>query len=81
MAFFINKPIKIEAIEWSGDNLRDVAIFMEWSNAEYDDLTGLVIHTSNGPKLVDIGDMIIKNDDQGFHSCNSDLFADTYDVL
>ncbi len=78
MGKFIKKPVAIEAVEWTGENIKEVMDFMEWRNAEYDDISGLVIHTLEGNHSANIGDMIIKGVKGEFYPCKPDIFKSTY---
>lgn len=78
MAKYIKKPVAIEAIEWDGTNIKEVLGFMNWRNANHDELSGLVIHTLEGNHHADIGDMIIKGVKGEFYPCKPDIFKLTY---
>lgn len=83
------KPVVIEAIEWTGNNLKQVIEFTgqhvsashyKWK--EYQDLVdlqGLKIFTLEGSHMATIGDMIIKGVHGEFYPCKPDIFAKTYD--
>lgn len=87
------KPVVIDAIQWTGDNLRDVICFtdgppdtrtnhagMMWE--KYEDLVqrdGLKIYTLEGTMNANIGDYIIKGVKGEFYPCKPDIFAATYD--
>jgi hypothetical protein len=87
------KPVVIDAIQWTGDNLRDVICFtdgppdtrtnhagMMWE--KYEDLVqreGLKIYTLEGAMNANIGDYIIKGVKGEFYPCKPDIFAATYD--
>lgn len=85
------KPVTIDFIEWTGDNLLDVIRFtgqhktamdMRWE--DYVDLvncSGLKIFTLEGSHMATIGDMIIKGIQGEHYPIKPDIFADTYDVL
>ena len=78
MSKFIKKPVAIEAIEWTGKNIKEVMDFMKWRNAEYDERNGLVIHPLEGNHSAIIGDMIIKGVKGEFYPCKPDIFKMTY---
>ena len=91
---FRKKPVVIEAVQWTGDNLRQVITFtdgppetrttyagMVWD--EYADLVkreGLKIFTLEGKMNAGIGDWIIKGVKGEFYPCKPDIFAATYEV-
>lgn len=87
------KPVVIEAVQWTGDNLREVIAFtdgppetkshhagMMWE--QYEDLVrkdGLKIYTIEGKMDASLGDWIIKGVKGEFYPCKPDIFAATYE--
>ena len=74
------KPVVIEAVQWTGENLKEVLDFMKWRNASHDDVGGLVIHTLEGTHSARVGDWIIKGVQGEFYPCKPDIFEQTYDL-
>ena len=75
------KPVVIEAVQWTGENLKQVLDFMNWRNANHDDVNGLFIHTLEGNHHASIGDYIIKGVNGEFYPCKPDIFAKTYEPV
>jgi hypothetical protein len=85
------KPVTIEFVEWTGDNLRDVIRFtgrhessLEWPWDEFERIVeqdGLKIFTLEGHHIATVGDLIIKGVHGEFYPCKPDIFAKTYDVV
>ena len=87
---FKKKPIVIEAVQWTGENLSEIIAFaglhpsaqkMAWS--DYADLVqreGLKIFTLEGPHMASVGDWIIKGIKGEFYPCKPDIFEATYDL-
>lgn len=85
MAKYRKKPVVIEAMEWTGDNIAEIQMFMEdnlpgyvgrqFSNA--DDL--LMIHTLEGDHIANIGDFIIRGVKGEYYPCKPDIFDMTYE--
>lgn len=85
------KPVVIEAIEWTGCNLREIIDFiglhpsvenLTWE--EYEQVVktaGLKIFTLEGTHLANIGDFIIKGIQGEAYPCKPDIFAKTYDEV
>ena len=89
------KPVVIEAIVWTGNNLKEVINFtdggptirthhaaMMWE--EYEDLVareGLKIFTLEGKMLANVGDYIIKGVKGEFYPCKPDIFEMTYEQV
>ena len=87
------KPVVIDAIKWTGDNLRAVICFtdgppdtrsshasMMWET--YEDLVhreGLKICTLEGTMNADVGDYIIRGVKGEFYPCKPEIFAATYE--
>jgi len=87
-------PIVIEALQWTGENRRDMYDFLVCSQDEYLKSFGknfeidhnrveggLIIKTLEGVMLTKIGDYIIKGVDGEFYPCKSDIFEKTYELV
>lgn len=90
---FKKKPVVIDAIQWTGDNLREVICFtdgppdvrsnhasMKWE--DYCDLVkseGLKIFTLEGKMSASVGDWIIRGVEGEHYPCKPDIFAKTYE--
>ena len=88
---YCKKSIVIEAIQWTGDNLKEIIQFtgrhesvqnMPWKY--FEDLVktdGLKIFTLEGVHLASVGDFIIKGIHGEFYPCKPDIFYETYDLV
>lgn len=92
MTKYIKKPVSIEAVLWSGDNLFEVTSFMgerpvlncdsahdQWER--YQSIVkrnGLEIGTLEGAMQAAVGDYIIKGVKGEFYPCKPDIFKLTY---
>ena len=88
------KPVVIEAVQWTGENLREVIAFtdgppetkshhagMMWE--QYEDLVrkdGLKIYTLEGKMDASPGDWIIKGVKGEFYPCKNDVFVISYEA-
>lgn len=82
------KPVEIEAIRWSGTNLKEVIDFTglhpsaeKWTWEEYVEVVrmeGLKIFTLEGAMMAAKGDFIIKGVKGEFYPCKPDIFVATY---
>jgi len=82
-------PVTIQAIRWSGRNLRQVIDFTglhqsaeKWTWDEYADVVrvhGLKIFTLEEPMMATVGDYIIKGVKGEFYACKPDIFWRTYE--
>lgn len=88
------KPVIIEAIQWNGNNLKEVMEFIG-SEFKYDENSNyitykflynkytkkLAINTLEGTMEVAKGDYIIKGIKGEFYPCKPDIFEQTYDEV
>ena len=85
MAKYRKKPVVIEAIQWTGDNINDVVrpFLEEDSNQiiEYSKEKGLYIHTLEGKMFAQVGDYIIQGIHGEFYPCKPDIFEQTYEPV
>ena len=80
MAKYRKRPVVIEAVQWTGENKKEVFDFMNWRNAEIRKDT-LVIHTLEGNMKADPGDYIIKGVQGEIYPCKPDIFKSTYEQV
>jgi len=91
MTKYRKKPVVVEAVQWTGDNLREVINFTglhpsaeKWTWKEYKTKVaaeGLKIFTLAGPCMATVGDMIIKGIRGEFYPCKPDIFKETYETV
>ena len=93
MEKYRKKPVVIEAVQWTGENLAEVLAFTgkhpDWdkwfdSFEQYEDyvrVDGSVfkIKTLEGTMAASPGDWIIKGVNGEFYPCKPDVFAATYE--
>jgi hypothetical protein len=79
---FTKKPVTIDAVEWNGQNKRQISEFVggaetfaySQDRAQHD----LFIDTLEGQHRAQVGDMIIKGVQGEFYPCKPDIFELTY---
>lgn len=74
------KPVTIQAVEWKGDNISEIAEFV--GRADYThraDDNALDIHTTEGVMAAKIGDFIIRDVRGKFYPCDSTVFHHKYE--
>jgi len=92
MARYRKRPVVIEAIQWTGDNLKEVIEFTGWHESarekrtweEYEQIVakeGLKIFTLEGPAVPGIGYYIIKGVKGEIYPCRPDIFEETYEPV
>lgn len=75
---YTKKPITIEAIQWTGQNLDEVKEFTgHWSMYSQGEL---FITTHEGCMKATVGDFIIKGIKGEFYPCKPDIFEQSYDL-
>lgn len=86
MARFRKKPIVIEAVKWTGDNIDEIIAFIGVSlSMEVEEFKtevakkGLFISTLEGQMCAKIGDWIIQGIAGEFYPCGADIFTATYE--
>ena len=81
IATYIKKPVKIDACQWTGDNVEEIKEFVE-PIAEYlEDEQVILIHTLEGDMKANVGDYIIKGVKGEFYPCKPDIFEETYNIV
>jgi hypothetical protein len=88
---FRKKPVIIQAVRWTGDNLKEIIDFIglhpsaqKWTWEEYEQVVakeGLKIFSLEGPHIASIGDWIICGVKGEFYACKPDIFEATYDAI
>lgn len=90
---FRKKPVVIDAIQWTGRNLKEIIQFSglhksaetKWPLWEdYEDVVkreGLKIFSLEGRMDANIGDWIIKGVNGEFYPCKPDVFEKTYEPV
>ncbi len=83
------KPVVIQAIRWSGTNLKEVIDFTglhpsadKWTWAEYEEVVrtqGFKLFSLEGPHIVSVGDYVIRGVKGEFYACKPDIFWMTYE--
>lgn len=82
MPRYVKKPVEIEAVQWTGDNLVEI---LDFSSACFSYERGgkrvLAISTLEGNMTASVGDYIIKGIQGEFYACKPDIFNLTYDSV
>lgn len=77
---FRKKPVVIEAVQWTGNNLDELRAFVpeEFRHNKINQPLGII--TLEGVMTVSEGDFIIKGVKGEFYPCKPDIFAMTYEA-
>ena len=73
------KPVVIEAIQWTSDNLSEIDKFTQGKVKNHESV--LIIPTLEGDMEASIGDYIIKGVNGEFYPCKPDIFDKTYEEV
>ena len=73
------KPVEIEAVQWTGENLEEIKKFAGNSLTYIEQ--HVIIETLEGCRRVNKGDYIIKGIAGEFYPCKPDIFKATYEEV
>lgn len=79
---YVKKPVVIEAVQWTGDNAKEILDFAEGDIVSIDDREGvweIEIATLEGNHTARKGDFIIRGVKGEHYPCKPDIFVATYD--
>lgn len=74
---YTKKPVTIEAVQWTGDNLEEVEKFTDLQASVV--CGQLIIPTLEGTHIASEGDYIIKGIKGEFYPCKPDIFEQAYE--
>lgn len=79
------KPIVITAIQWTGDNFKEVKDFAD-DNVKFENNELVITTLEDGninriKHVASVGDYIIKGINGEFYPCKPDIFDKTYDEV
>lgn len=81
---YVKKPVKIEAIQYLGDNIDEIENFIDNPVIKYyssDEEYAIGIPTLEGIMKALVGDYIIKGVQGECYPCKPDIFKLTYDEV
>lgn len=80
---YIKKPVKIEAVQYLGNNIEEIENFIDNTVLKYylDGEVSIGIPTLEGIIKASVGDYIIKGVRGEFYPCPPDIFKLTYDEV
>lgn len=79
---FRKRPVEIEAIQYTGKNMREIFDFTKTTEIEDDFLTSeLIIKTLEGDMHASVGDWIIRGVKGEYYPCKPDIFGLTYEPV
>lgn len=86
------KPVEIEALQWTGENLEEIKVFVgksltydiidtAWEVGKGKPYVLMKIKTLEGDMIASEGDYIIKGISDEFYPCKPDIFKATYEEV
>ncbi len=82
MGMYRKKPVVVEAVQWSGSNVEELAQFAPLAKVKAEGKrNALIIDTLEGVMLGEPGDWIIKGVKGEFYPCKPDIFEATYEAV
>ena len=81
MPKYRKKPVEIEAIQWTGDNLDEIRKFTGTYNFIKKETDSVGIYTLEGKMYASPGDYIIKGVKGECYPCKPDIFVETYEPV
>lgn len=84
MPKFVKKPVEIEAIQFTGDNYKEIREFTKANSVAVWDgqvVTHLLINTLEGAMKAQVNDWIIRGVKGEYYPCKPDIFEATYDPV
>lgn len=83
MSRFRKLPVEVEAVQFTGDNVAEIAQFLEWEIDHYQ--TGaadeVIIATLEGDMRASVGDWVIKGVAGEAYPCKPAVFEMTYEPV
>lgn len=76
---YTKKPVTIEAVQWTGENIEEIRKFTGLDLLQVPDYGGIYIHTLEGTHRAEVGDYIIRGVRGEFYPCKPDIFRETYE--
>lgn len=76
---FVKKPVKVQAVQWTGDNYDEISSFTNGDFCQYDEI--IVIMTNAGWRYIEKADWIIRGVNGEFYPCKPDIFEKTYEEV
>lgn len=80
---FKKKPVVIEAVQWSGNNMDEVLKLDKQRGIMYYDEISKVLEmeTLEGTMTASVGDWIIQGVQGEIYPCKPDIFKETYELV
>jgi len=78
---YVKKPIAVEAIQWTGDNFKEIQDFMHEHHVIKTVYNELIIPTLEGEMKAPVESWIIRGPMGEYYPCRGDVFEETYEAV
>lgn len=78
MKMYVKKPIPIAAVQWTGDNVKEM---MKFSKDIIVTEGGLFIKTLEGDMHANVGDYVLRGVRGETYACEKSIFEETYEEV
>lgn len=78
---FVKKPVKVQAVQWTGDNYEEIADFIGGVRYIYHLNDEYIISYQKRDHCLRNGDWIIREVNGDIHRCDPDIFEKTYEEV
>lgn len=78
---FVKKPVKVQAVKWTGDNYEELVDFVGHVMFPYSFKDDVIIKTLEGEVIASRGDWIIRGVNGEYYPCKPDIFEKTYEEV
>lgn len=79
--WYKKKPVPVEAIQWTGNNIDEIMTFMSDNPPYFDFWNSIIIQTLEGEMKAPIGSWIIRGIEGEYYPCRRDIFEKTYEQI
>ena len=76
---FAKKPVKVQAVHWTGNNFDEISSFTNGNIVQQDEKG--VIKSHAGYRYIEKGDWIIRGINGYFYPCKPDIFETTHEEV
>jgi len=81
MAKYRKRPVEVEAVQWTGNNIREIESFCSGPLTFNHETKSIIIHTLEGNMTASDGDFIIRGVHGEYYPCKPDIFEKTYEPV
>lgn len=80
MSRYVLKPVKVEAIQWTGDNYADECVFLGREALRSED-NSIILYNLTEPYIINVGDYIVRNFNYEYSIFTKYKFLELFDEV